>query len=124
MTKLPVPGYIHRPRPDVHGGVATLVVESVDVVGDEVRAVVVTWDGPLCPLPSGDELVGPFDWADDEAPTQAEVCSWPPPPTPAAGATPRGGTATLPPGREPYGRLAQLARAPPLQGGGQGVRIS
>lgn len=72
--QLPVPGYIHRvPRPEAHGGVATLVVESVEMVGDEVRAVVVTWDGPLCPLPCGDELVGPFGWADDEPPAQAEL---------------------------------------------------
>jgi hypothetical protein len=49
-------------------------------VGDEVRAVVITWDGPLCPLPCGDELVGPFDWADDEPPAQAELFPAAPPP--------------------------------------------
>lgn len=49
--ELPLPGFIHRiPRPWAHGGVATMVIESVEVVGDDVRATITTYDGPLCPV--------------------------------------------------------------------------
>jgi hypothetical protein len=53
-TELPVPGFIHRvPRPGAHGGVATMVIESVEVDGDAVRATITTYDGPLCPVACG-----------------------------------------------------------------------
>ena len=48
-TELPVPGFIHRvPRPGAHGGVATMVIEAVELDGDDVRATITTYDGPLC----------------------------------------------------------------------------
>lgn len=94
--ELPVPGYIHRvPRLGAPADVATMLVESVVVDGDEVRAVVVTWDGPLCPVPAGDDLAAPFDWAEDAPPLQAELF----PTGPAEGSRrshPAGRTATLP----------------------------
>jgi hypothetical protein len=41
--ELPLPGFIHRiPRPWAHGGVATMVIESVELVGDDVRATITT----------------------------------------------------------------------------------
>jgi hypothetical protein len=49
--ELPMPGFIHRVhRPGARGGVATLVVEAVEVDGEEVRATITTYDGPLCPV--------------------------------------------------------------------------
>jgi hypothetical protein len=49
--ELPVPGFVHRvERPDARGGVATLVIDAVEVVGDQVRATITTYDGPLCPV--------------------------------------------------------------------------
>ena len=49
--ELPVPGFIHRvPRPTAHGGVATMVIEAVELVGDDIRATITTYDGPLCPV--------------------------------------------------------------------------
>jgi hypothetical protein len=49
--ELPMPGFIHRVhRPGARGGMATLVVEAVEVDGEEVRATITTYDGPLCPV--------------------------------------------------------------------------
>jgi hypothetical protein len=49
--ELPVPGFVHRVRrPSAHGGVATMVIEAIEVVGDDVRATITTYDGPLCPV--------------------------------------------------------------------------
>jgi hypothetical protein len=50
--ELPVPGYIHRvPRPGAPGGVATMIIDAVEVVGDAITATVTTYEGPLCPVP-------------------------------------------------------------------------
>jgi len=71
---LPVAGYIHRvARPEAPGGVATIVIDSVEVLGEEVRAVVTTWDGPLAPVPDLGGPTGPFDWAEEAAPSQTEL---------------------------------------------------
>jgi hypothetical protein len=49
--ELPLVGFVHRvPRPGAHGGVATLVVEAVELDGDDVRTTITTYDGPLCPV--------------------------------------------------------------------------
>ncbi len=49
--EIPVAGFIHRvPRPTAPGGVATMVIESVEIVGDDIRATITTYDGPLCPV--------------------------------------------------------------------------
>ncbi len=75
--ELPVPGYIHRVhRPGAPGQVVTMLVESVEVTDGEVRAVVTTWDGPLCPVPAGADLDELFDGAlADEAPVQGALFS-------------------------------------------------
>ncbi len=55
--ELPVAGFVHRvERPGAPGGIATLVIESVEVTGDEVVATITTYEGPLCPVPAGAEL--------------------------------------------------------------------
>jgi hypothetical protein len=67
--ELPVPGYIHRvPRAGAPGGVATMVIERVEVVDDTVTAAITTYDGPLCPVPVS--ALGPID---DEVSSQAEL---------------------------------------------------
>ena len=72
--ELPVPGYIHRvSRPGAPGQVATMLVESVEVTDGEVRAVVTTWDGPLCPVPAGSDLEHDPDLPTGDAPTQGAL---------------------------------------------------
>jgi hypothetical protein len=67
--ELPVPGYIHRvPRPGAPGGVATMVIERVEIVDDTVTASITTYDGPLCPVPASALGV-----ADDDIETQVEL---------------------------------------------------
>ena len=45
----PVIGFVHRvARAEARGGVATLVIEAIEVDGDNVRATIATYDGPLC----------------------------------------------------------------------------
>ena len=69
--ELPVPGYIHRvPRAGAPGGVATMVIERVEIVDDTVTASITTYDGPLCPVPA--TTPGPVDDDEDDA-TQAEL---------------------------------------------------
>ena len=67
-----------------------MLVESVEVIDGEVRAVVTTWDGPLCPVPSGADLDDLLDEPPDDAPTQGALFS-PTTATTPAGAIPRGG---------------------------------
>jgi hypothetical protein len=94
--ELPVPGYIHRVhRPGAPGKVATMLVESVEVIDGEVRAVVTTWDGPLCLVPAGDDLDELTDPLPHDVPGQGALFS-PVHDDHSRRSHPAGRTATLP----------------------------
>jgi len=91
--ELPVPGFIHRvPRPWAHGGVATMVIEAVELVGDDVHATITTYDGPLCPV-GVSAVDAAVEAAPDVAGTSLVGGEW----AAARRSHPAGGTATLPP---------------------------